>query len=94
MAYADRAADERHRVSSKWLQRIYGVQPKYMVINKFMMQLVGLFGKMTRELVEMNYQYNHDYNFNSDKFEKAFKVNRPIIKTGIKLMSETVYKKV
>lgn len=71
---------------------IYGVPPKYMAANKFMLQLFGLFDKMTNELVEMYYQYNHDYDFNSDKFEKAFNYGPAGYKDGIKLMSETLYK--
>jgi nucleoside-diphosphate-sugar epimerase len=72
---------------------IYGREPKYMAANKFMLSLLGLFSKMTSELVEMYYQYNHDYNFNSDKFEKAFNFKPTAYKDGIKLMSETLYKK-
>jgi len=71
---------------------IYGVDPKYMVIKKFMMQLFGLFNKPVNELVEMYYQYDHDYNFNSAKFEKAFNVKPTSYQDGIKLMSETLYK--
>ena len=72
---------------------IYGTQPKYMAINKFMLQLFGLFDTMTKELVEMYYQYDHDYNFNSDKFEKAFNFTPTKYEDGIKAMAETLYKK-
>lgn len=72
---------------------IYGASPKYMAIKKYMLQLFGLFDKMTNELVEMYYQYNHDYNFNSDKFEKAFNYTPTRYEDGIKTMSETLYKK-
>lgn len=72
---------------------IYGVQPKYMAVNKTMLWLYGLFVKVVMGTVEMYYQYNHDYNFNSDKFEKAFNLEPTSYKDGIKLMSETLYKK-
>ncbi|MBS1530856.1 MAG: NAD-dependent epimerase/dehydratase family protein [Bacteroidetes bacterium] len=72
---------------------IYGIQPKYMAINKFMLQLFGLFDKTTNELVEMYYQYNHDYDFNSDKFEKAFNYKPTIYAEGLQAMSQTLYKK-
>ena len=72
---------------------IYGVQPKYMAINKFMLWLAGLFDTMTNELREIYYQYDHDYNFNSDKFEKAFNYTPTRYEDGIKLMSQTFYKK-
>jgi nucleoside-diphosphate-sugar epimerase len=72
---------------------IYGVKPKFMAINKFMLWLVGLFQKVVAGTVEMYYQYNHDYNFNSDKFEKAFNFKPTSYEDGIKHMSETNYKK-
>ena len=37
----------------------------------------------------MYYQYDHDYNFNSDKFEKAFNFKPTAYRDGIKLLSET-----
>jgi nucleoside-diphosphate-sugar epimerase len=73
--------------------KAYGARPKFMSINKLMLQLFGMFDTMTKELVEMYYQYDHDYNFNSDKFEKAFKYAPAKYEDGIKLMSETLYKK-
>ena len=72
---------------------IYKVEPKYFAINKFMMQVFGLFNKPVAELAEMYYQYDHDYIFDSSKFEKAFNVKPTSYKEGIKLMSETLYKK-
>jgi nucleoside-diphosphate-sugar epimerase len=72
--------------------KIYGVEPKYFAIKKFMMQLYGLFNKPVAELVEMYYQYDHDYIFDSTKFEKAFDVRPTIYEDGIKQMSETLYK--
>lgn len=72
---------------------IYGVKPKFMAINKFMLWLVGLFQKVVAGTVEMYYQYDHDYNFNSDKFEKAFNFKPTSYQDGIRHMSETNYKK-
>src|SRR5258708_23540167 len=51
---------------------IYGVDPKYMSLKKFVMQLYGLFNKPGHGTVEMYYQYNHDYSFAPAKFWKAF----------------------
>src|ERR1700761_5609414 len=73
--------------------RIYGVEPKVFAINKFMLWLVGLFQKVVMGTVEMYYQYSNDYNFNSDKFEKAFNFKPTSYEDGIKLMSETLFKK-
>nr|WP_121271400.1 NAD-dependent epimerase/dehydratase family protein [Pedobacter schmidteae] len=71
---------------------IYGVKPAFSTINKFMLQMVGLFKKVVAGTVEMYYQYDHDYNFNSSKFENAFNVQPTTYTDGIKTMSETLYK--
>jgi len=73
--------------------RIYGVAPKYMAINKIMLWLTGLFQKVVMGVVEMYYQYDHDYIFDSLKFEKAFNFKPTSYEEGVKLMSETLYKK-
>jgi nucleoside-diphosphate-sugar epimerase len=49
-----------------------GVKPDYMVVKKWMIQMLGLFNKVIRESVEMLYQNDSDYLFDSTKFEKAF----------------------
>jgi nucleoside-diphosphate-sugar epimerase len=72
---------------------IYDVKRKYMRINKFMMILFGLFDKVTKGAVEMYYQFDHDYIFDSSKFEKAFNFNPTSYEDGIKHMSETLYKR-
>jgi nucleoside-diphosphate-sugar epimerase len=71
---------------------IYHVKPKFMAINKFLLWVTGLFMKVVAGTVEMYYQYNHDYDFNSDKFEKVFNVKPTSYQEAIKHMSETLYK--
>ena len=72
----------------------YNVAPKYFSVKKFMMQLFGLFNPLVKDSVEMYYQYNHDYNFNSAKFEKAFNFKPTTYQDGFKQLSETLYKPV
>ncbi|NIG54590.1 NAD-dependent epimerase/dehydratase family protein [Chitinophaga sp. Cy-1792] len=60
-----------------------GVKPKYMKLNKFMLSLTGLFDKQTKEIVEMLYQNNHPFVFNSDKFEKYFQMTPTPYQQGI-----------
>jgi nucleoside-diphosphate-sugar epimerase len=48
------------------------VKPEYMVVKKWMTQMLGLFNKVIKESVEMLYQNDSDYLFDSTKFEKAF----------------------
>jgi len=71
---------------------IYQVKPKFMRINKFMMRVFGLFNKVVAGAVEMYYQYDHNYDFNSDKFEKAFNFKPTSYEDGIKQVSQTLYK--
>ena len=72
--------------------RVYQVEPKYSRINKVMLWLVGLFKKVVMGTVEMYYQYDHDYIFDSSKFEKAFNVKPTSYEDGITEMSKTLYK--
>lgn len=47
-------------------------EPKYSVLPKFMTRLIGLFVPFLGELVEMLYQYELDYFFDSSKFTARF----------------------
>lgn len=71
---------------------IYGVKPAYSSVNKLMLQMVGLFKKVVAGTVEMYYQFDHDYNLDSSKFENAFNVKPTSYKEGVKYMSETLYR--
>ncbi|MBB6498082.1 NAD-dependent epimerase/dehydratase family protein [Pedobacter cryoconitis] len=73
--------------------KIYQVKPKFMHINKFILQVIGPFSKNIRESVEMYYQYNHPYHFDSSKFELAFNLKPTSYADGIRHMAQTVYKK-
>lgn len=59
------------------------VEPKYYVLNKFMIGLIGIFIPLVRELKEMQYQNDQDYFFDSSKFEKRFRINATTYKHGI-----------
>ncbi|NEN24614.1 NAD-dependent epimerase/dehydratase family protein [Cryomorpha ignava] len=52
--------------------RAMGREGKVQVAGKFMVKTMGIFMSIMREMVEMYYQYDRDYVFNSDKIEKAF----------------------
>jgi nucleoside-diphosphate-sugar epimerase len=47
------------------------------------MNLLGLFIPVMSELKEMRYQYEQDYIFNSDKFEKRFGFKPTSYEAGI-----------
>lgn len=72
---------------------VYGVDPKYMRISKLMLQLLGVFNKLIRGTIEMYYQTDHDYIFDSSKFESHFKVKPTLYKDGITEISQTLLKK-
>ncbi|MEZ4773973.1 MAG: NAD-dependent epimerase/dehydratase family protein [Bacteroidia bacterium] len=50
----------------------FGVPPKYSVLSKFMLRLVGLFIPPVGESIEMLYQNEDDYLFDSSKFDRKF----------------------
>jgi nucleoside-diphosphate-sugar epimerase len=56
---------------------------KIQALPKFGVQLLGLFVPVLKEFVEMMYQYENDYVFDSTKFEKAFTLQATEYKVGI-----------
>jgi nucleoside-diphosphate-sugar epimerase len=59
-------------------------KPSYFVLSSFMLSLAGLFARQIKELVEMQYQNNRDYFFNSEKFNKAFQFTPTSYEEGIR----------
>lgn len=55
----------------------------YSIINKPMMWIAGLFNRSIEELIEMAYQYEFPYLFDSTKFDTAFRFVPTEYKTGI-----------
>jgi len=60
------------------------VKPDYMVIKKWMMQMAGLGSKTIREVIEMLYQNEHDYLFDSSKFNSHFSFSPISYERGVK----------
>jgi nucleoside-diphosphate-sugar epimerase len=73
---------------------VYQIKPKYMRVRKFMLWIFGLFKKVIMGTVEMYYQFDHDYIFDSSKFEKTFNFKPTSYAEGLKHMSQTFYKPV
>jgi nucleoside-diphosphate-sugar epimerase len=48
------------------------VKPKVQLATKPVVRIMGLFNPVMKEFVEMLYQYDRDYIFDSSKFEKAY----------------------
>lgn len=71
----------------EWINEIataMGKKPKYMVLSKTMVRLVGLFIPVMGEMVEMMYQYDRDYVFNSAKFNQKYNFKPTPYLEGIK----------
>lgn len=61
----------------EWIDTIareLGTKARVQVAPKFMVRIMGLFVPVMREFVEMMYQYDRDYFFDSSKFERAFNI--------------------
>lgn len=79
----------------EWVEQIAhecGEKPKYRTIPKIVVRMMGLFMPIIRENVEMMYQYDRDYVFNSDKFEKRFNINPTPYKEGIREVVDTDFR--
>lgn len=64
--------------------KVLNVKPKITVLPKLMIQMAGLFNPLIKESVEMLYQYDSDYIFDSGKFDKAFKFDKVLYTEGIR----------
>ncbi len=80
----------------EWIETIaaeLGVKPRVQVAPKFMVRILGLFIPLMRELVEMMYQYEQDYFFDSTKFENSFKLKPTPYVEGIRKIVDLDYRK-
>lgn len=71
----------------EWIETIareMGVPARTQVVPKFLVQMLGLFMPVMRESVEMLYQYDRDYVFDSSKFVKTFGIEATPYLEGIK----------
>ena len=78
----------------QWVDQIaneLGVAPKHRVAPKFMVRILGLFIPIMKEMVEMVYQYDRDYVFDSSKFEKRFDIPPTPYKKGIQELIKSDY---
>lgn len=80
----------------EWIEAIaqeMGVKPRSQTATKFIVRLLGLFIPLMREMPEMMYQYDRDYVFNSDKFDKQFDFKTTPYLDGIKEIVKSDYSK-
>jgi nucleoside-diphosphate-sugar epimerase len=67
------------RIACELSGRPYALQ----VVPRWMLSLLGLFVPALRENMEMMYQYEHDYRFDSTKIEQAFGLTATKYQQGI-----------
>ena len=78
----------------EWIEMIAGeleVEPRVHVASNLMLTAVGLFSPTLRELKEMAYQYDRDYDFRSEKFNQRFDFSPTQYGTGIKAVVAADY---
>ncbi|MFI5250842.1 MAG: NAD-dependent epimerase/dehydratase family protein [Bacteroidota bacterium] len=73
--------------------RTLGVEPRYMLLNKMMLRIAGLFDTTIAESYEMLYQSEFDYVFDSSKFEQQFQCTPTPYEKGIEETVKFYYKK-
>jgi nucleoside-diphosphate-sugar epimerase len=80
----------------EWIENIAGVlgiKSRMQVAPGFLVRIIGLFVPIMHELVEMMYQYDRNYVFNSSKFENRFGYKPTSYLNGIKEVVKQDYKK-
>lgn len=60
------------------------MSPGHTLLKKNMLRLAGIFDKTVREMLEMTYQYQYDYIFDSSKFERYFKLSATPYSDGLR----------
>jgi nucleoside-diphosphate-sugar epimerase len=78
----------------EWIEAIageLGVKPGYRVLSKPMLRLLGAFVPVMKEMIEMIYQYDRDYVFNSEKFVNRFGFIPTPYNEGIKAIVKSDY---
>lgn len=67
-------------ITANILNQPYKVQ----ILKKWMLKMVGMFNPTVKELLEMQYQYENDYIFDSSKFQQNFSFKPTTYEIGIK----------
>jgi nucleoside-diphosphate-sugar epimerase len=58
-------------------------EENYSILKKWMLSMAGLFNSVVKENMEMLYQFDSDYLFDSSKFEKAYEMQATPYKLGM-----------
>lgn len=66
------------------------VPAKYQILPLWMMRLLGLFIPTLKGFIEMTYQYDRDYFFDSSKFEKRFTIMPTTPEESIRYIAQKI----
>ena len=78
----------------EWIELVaaeFGVEAKVQVVGELMLRAMGLFIPALREVREMAYQYDRDYDFESDKFNARFGFEPTDYRDGIRAIVAADY---
>lgn len=79
----------------EWIKEIaeqMGKKPGYWALPEWTVKLMGLFNPVMKESVEMMYQYDRDYVFDSSKFRERFNMEVTSQKQGIREIIKADFK--
>jgi nucleoside-diphosphate-sugar epimerase len=79
--------DNQKLTAKQWVElfaKEMKIAPKYSVLAPWLLTVLGWFVPIMKELQEMVYQYDRDYFFNSEKFEKRFDFKPTTYQEGVK----------
>jgi len=62
---------------------VFDCKPDYMILKKWMIKMAGLFDPIINETIEMIYQLEDDYLFDSTKFDSAFDFEKTTYHNGM-----------
>lgn len=68
---------------TKLVAQGFGVKPEITVLKKWMIKMAGFFNPLIKENIEMLYQLESEYLFDSSKFEMEFGFKTTTYETGI-----------
>jgi nucleoside-diphosphate-sugar epimerase len=78
-----------------WIEAIaseLGLRPKVQVVSKTLLGAISLFSPTMRDIREMAYQYDRDYDFVSAKFERRFGFEPTPYREGIRAVVDADYR--
>ncbi len=67
--------DSNRKTNKEFIEicsKVYGSKLNYMILKKWMIKIFGLFNSNVKEIVELLYQFDQDYIFDSSKFNNRF----------------------